>query len=368
MSDQTHNRPSMDPTARAGHPVADPATVRAWFDAHADALTAPLPAEDNGVSDADYAALLTYISGEGTPDERAALERRLAAEPALAALAESLRATWTLPLPEIPALPHDVEASLQRLYQRAASTPSDPATAPDTALRTELRTAPAVRATSAPSTDASHVLAFPTHRRAPRSRRVPRWAMLAAALLLAWLGTGVAVYRRGPAYHYRGGAAGTTVTLPDGSVATLAPGSYLGTEHGFPTHTRVVHLYGEAHFAVAPNPRVPFIVRTPGVHTRVLGTSFTVHFDTTATWRITVTTGAVSIATFTGLGQWRTVQTLTAGQALHVPFLFSWMAQAGHELRAAGVPPSDVPRLIDALRHAAILLGAEAAHEAAREK
>ena len=331
MSDQTPHRSPADTTPRAGHLVADCETgslVQTWFDAHAAELTAPLPADEHGVSEADYAVLLTYVSGEGTPDDRAALERRLAAEPALATLAESLRATWTLPLPEILEPPHDVEASLHRLYQRAAAVTPRVDETPAVSRTAAVDTA---AATSVTVSDTPPVLSFPTRHRAPR---ISRWAALAAALLLAWLGTGVAVHRRGPAYHYRGGAAGTTVTLPDGSIATLAPGSYLGTEHGFPTRTRVV------------------------------GTSFTLHFDTTATWRITVTTGAVSIATFTGLGQWRTVQTLTAGQALHVPFLFSWMAQVGHELRAAGVPPQEAVRFEELLRHAAISLGAEAAHEA----
>ena len=67
-----------------------------------------------------------------------------------------------------------------------------------------------------------------------------------------------------------------TVTLPDGSTVKLNSGSYLSFETPFRQDIREVALVGEAYFDVKKNLSKPFIVKTKGVETTVLGTTFNV--------------------------------------------------------------------------------------------
>jgi hypothetical protein len=169
-----------------------------------------------------------------------------------------------------------------------------------------------------------------------------------------------------PRYRYQGGLAGATVRLPDNSIAVLAPGSYLGTERGFPKTTRTIYLFGDARFIVAHNQSIPFVVQTLGVGTRVLGTTFHLHADTMPQIRVDVTQGAVALETQDAAGHWRRVQVLTAGQAIQVPLLARWMGQAGYTVAGAGVPLREAARIEEALRRAVIRAGAAAAAAQAR--
>jgi len=87
-----------------------------------------------------------------------------------------------------------------------------------------------------------------------------------------------------------------TITLLDGSVAQLAPGSTLRVAPGFNTTSRTLWLSGEARFDVHSATQ-PFIVRTSNAETRVLGTVFNVRqYDDDHAARVSVTSGRVSIA------------------------------------------------------------------------
>lgn len=66
----------------------------------------------------------------------------------------------------------------------------------------------------------------------------------------------------------------TTFTLPDGTQVTLNSGSKLDYPSTFNTKQRIVELSGEAIFKVTKNPNQPFIVRTPHLDVKVLGTIF----------------------------------------------------------------------------------------------
>ena len=85
------------------------------------------------------------------------------------------------------------------------------------------------------------------------------------------------------------------VTLPDGSVVTLAPYSYLRYALPFGKTDRTVALTGQAFFNVIPNTHSPFFVFTDAVVTRVLGTSFTVMNRTGQLAKVIVRTGRVSV-------------------------------------------------------------------------
>jgi ferric-dicitrate binding protein FerR (iron transport regulator) len=65
--------------------------------------------------------------------------------------------------------------------------------------------------------------------------------------------------------------------LSDGTRVWLNAQSRLEILNQFNSETREVRLEGEAFFAVEPNPEKPFIVKTSGSITKVLGTQFNVH-------------------------------------------------------------------------------------------
>lgn len=87
-----------------------------------------------------------------------------------------------------------------------------------------------------------------------------------------------------------------TLTLPDGSTVRVHPGGRLRYPKSFGGGRREVYLTGEAFFSIRHDPAHPFWVHAPGVHTRVLGTSFTVRAYEGATQAtVTVRTGRVSV-------------------------------------------------------------------------
>lgn len=81
-----------------------------------------------------------------------------------------------------------------------------------------------------------------------------------------------------------------TITLADGSTATLAPATKL-TANG-----RDINLVGQAIFTVNPNPNSPFTVHTGNTSTRVLGTTFSVRkYDDDINAEVVVAQGRVSM-------------------------------------------------------------------------
>jgi len=84
----------------------------------------------------------------------------------------------------------------------------------------------------------------------------------------------------------------TDITLPDGSVVYMHPGSHLVFPTSFGDGDRVVMLTGEAYFKVAKDAEHPFIVMTETMQTTVLGTEFNVN---TATGAVTLINGSVRL-------------------------------------------------------------------------
>ncbi|HKO79985.1 MAG TPA: FecR domain-containing protein [Chitinophagaceae bacterium] len=64
--------------------------------------------------------------------------------------------------------------------------------------------------------------------------------------------------------------------LPDGSIVTLNAGSKMTIDDSYGTATRDIFLEGEAFFDVKHNKELPFIVHTPAMDIKALGTSFNV--------------------------------------------------------------------------------------------
>lgn len=83
------------------------------------------------------------------------------------------------------------------------------------------------------------------------------------------------------------------LTLPDGSVASLYPGSRLAFPSRFSGRNRVVRLYGQAYFKVAHDEAHPFVVLTDRLRTTVLGTEFNIDAETD---RVVLVKGSVRVA------------------------------------------------------------------------
>jgi len=183
-----------------------------------------------------------YLAGECAPEERARAERLLRDVPGPGLAARALAAA------DPPYTADDLRASWSGVQRRLAAD-NDPRVA-----------RPAFGA----------------------SRWWLRGAGAAAALLL-----GAGVWRMAarpdhravaaPARVYRTANAQTaTVTLPDGTRATLGPATTLTLAADFGAASRAVTVVGETRFVARADARAPFVVRAGAATARVLGTTFTV--------------------------------------------------------------------------------------------
>jgi transmembrane sensor len=131
---------------------------------------------------------------------------------------------------------------------------------------------------------------------APRVRRWPMWAGIAAAASVA-----IAIgWRTLPRSEQFAAAVAAEpgmmkrVNLPDGSVIRLNSDSVVAVE--FSNRERHITLQqGEAHFTVAKDPKHPFVVTTAGIEVRAVGTVFNVVRNAKAV-EVLVTEGAVRVA------------------------------------------------------------------------
>ncbi|MDY6983272.1 MAG: FecR domain-containing protein [Pseudomonadota bacterium] len=137
--------------------------------------------------------------------------------------------------------------------------------------------------------------------------RVSARALRYAAMFVAAIGLGMAMYVLEPARDVRGVAAVqyertfTTAIgerrahdLPDGSVITLNTNTEVRVRYH--ERDRVVELRrGEAHFAVAYNPERPFGVHAAGHIVQAVGTAFNVRLQQAGAAEVTVTEGRVQI-------------------------------------------------------------------------
>ncbi|MBI5691776.1 MAG: FecR domain-containing protein [Verrucomicrobia bacterium] len=122
---------------------------------------------------------------------------------------------------------------------------------------------------------------------------------------------------------------GSTVELNRGAVVTI---SFSAGER------RATLVSGEALFAIAKDPRRPFVVRAGGVDVRAVGTAFSVRLDSGAV-EVLVTEGRVAVA---GPAELAAPATVAAPPEAPAPTL----VDAGHRATlnlAAGTPPEVVP-------------------------
>lgn len=86
-----------------------------------------------------------------------------------------------------------------------------------------------------------------------------------------------------------------TVTLPDGSVAYMHPGSRLKFPTKFTGECRQVILEGECYFKVTHDEEHPFVVEANDVFTTVLGTEFNVSTNSNGSAVVTLVNGSVRV-------------------------------------------------------------------------
>lgn len=92
-----------------------------------------------------------------------------------------------------------------------------------------------------------------------------------------------------------------TVQLPDGSVVTINANSSLRLTDDFNKTDRQIELRGEAFFKVAHNAAKPFIIRTPKMNIRVLGTTFNVKaYPDDQTFETSLIQGSVEVSLLSG--------------------------------------------------------------------
>lgn len=89
-----------------------------------------------------------------------------------------------------------------------------------------------------------------------------------------------------------------TLALSDGTIVNLNSGTSLKYPVQFTGNTRTVEVSGEAYFEVAADAEHPFIVETPGLNVKVLGTGFNVMaYPDDAESAVTLVHGKVGVQT-----------------------------------------------------------------------
>lgn len=133
----------------------------------------------------------------------------------------------------------------------------------------------------------------------PLVRRISfgRWKVAAAAIIILIAGAGILSLLRKPVKQLlvTSGTQRKTVTLPDGSIAWLEPGTTLKYTGNYGKDERNVTLTGEALFNVQQDDKHPFIVVSSLISTKVLGTSFNMEARNVTEARVVVLTGMVQV-------------------------------------------------------------------------
>ncbi len=85
-------------------------------------------------------------------------------------------------------------------------------------------------------------------------------------------------------------------TLSDGTVVTLNAGSTLNVSRDYGINNRIVRLEGEGYFNIARDTSKPFVVQTPFLSVRALGTEFNIKaYSVDRTIETTLVSGSVQI-------------------------------------------------------------------------
>lgn len=229
-----------------------------------------------------YSELIAkFLAGETSLDEKEALFNWTSEDESNRQFYEEMEQVWNM-TEDADAAPFDtdMESAWANIDNGTSSStsqqPSRPGNQPP--LSTELKTSPA--------------------KIIPLSKRVQRWSIAAAILLLAAFGLWwTAQTPSTPLLVEIQTLQGEKkeIKLPDGSTVLLNENSKLAYTEDFAV--RNIDLEGEAFFNVEPMKESPFTISSGEATTRVLGTSFNVRaYPTEENVEVTVETGTVALA------------------------------------------------------------------------
>ncbi len=208
----------------------------------------------------DLAVLGRYLDGTAAPEDQAAVQAWIGADPAHGAAVAALQAAWAADARRLSA-PYDADAAWGRFVRR--------------------RGAPG----------------------RPGRRRVAIAAAIVSAVIGAgggwWLAREARPAAQAPALREyvtpRGRRA--VFRLLDGTEITLNADSRVRAPVPFTPGQRDVYLEGEAYFSVVHDAARPFVVHTRGGAIRDIGTKFAIHaYGDAARERVAVVEGAVALA------------------------------------------------------------------------
>lgn len=202
--------------------------------------------------------LILKLSGEATDADIKQLDEALERHPDLAARAASVEAVWKNRAPK-------AKENTDELFNRHLQRLSD-----DTEENTPFYHAGEPRQTPAQ--------ARPRRWRSPRFLIATTAAAACAAAILFWPAARITPKTTAPSGNSITTKNGSKskLQLPDGTQVWLNSGSSLSYDNDFGIATRQVKLCGEAFFDVVKDNAHPFIINTPAVEIRVLGTAFNV--------------------------------------------------------------------------------------------
>jgi transmembrane sensor len=216
--------------------------------------------------DPGLAQLTDYVSGECSSDERAFLERRIAEDPAYAAVAETLRVSR-----QAVQVAASEEAAVDRVVSQVLAR---------------------VHSAPRPAVERRHV------------RSTWRRMLLPLGVAAAIVGVAFTFGRNATLSpgnrpseffeHVTAPGQRATLTLADGSTVTLNVGTRLRYAKNFGRTSRDVYVDGEALFTVPHHTGVPFVVHA-SAPVRVLGTVFSVRQYAGERARVIVAQGRVSM-------------------------------------------------------------------------
>src|SRR5205809_7109926 len=207
--------------------------------------------------------LLRLVEGECSPEEAAAIQAWVAADPARGELLDQVRALWRLT--GDPSRPWDLAGARDRL------------------LRVRGRHA-AQRSGGLPArSQATGLLKMVPARPVPVSRRLwlaSPWVLRIAVALVLVIAGRAAWQVHAPAVpvdeYVTAPGQRLAVSFSDGSRVLLGVASRLRVPRDYGVRARAVELEGEASFVVRHDPAHPFLVRTAQGTTEDLGTEFDV--------------------------------------------------------------------------------------------
>jgi ferric-dicitrate binding protein FerR (iron transport regulator) len=208
--------------------------------------------------------LSVQLSGEATPEELEELDTLLKQQPHLGLRADIIRNMWNSRPQPVPVVPGRFDKHLQRLSNHLAQ--------------------PALQFDSEAVENDAPEMEEPLH----RNRLRWLWAATAAAACLVVFLLLVLPADKKDGKPVASNTISTRpgskskVELPDGTQVWLNADSKLTYGQNFSGNTREVRLTGEAYFDVAhatsveTGQRIPFIIHTPSIDIKVLGTAFNV--------------------------------------------------------------------------------------------